>query len=198
MLIVIDRGHGQKEPGKPFDSGTVFDGSREVDLTAGYIQRARAALEAEGHTVHLLDQGSYDDRHRAAIALADGRPGEPALYVQCHVNEGKGRYGLVEHDARSQRGRTAATCLADALKTLAEVPSVKVNALEKGERGWVCIDDIFDSATLCGVLYEPFFIDAPGHAALRTPAGLKRVGEALAEGVRRFAQVVAGQPAPIS
>ena len=196
MRVILDRGHGQKAAGAPFDPGVVRGALREVDLAAAYIDQCRAKLLAAGHTVDLLDRGTYDERHAAAIALAAQSPDPVALYVQCHVNAGGGKYGLVEHDARSATGRKAALSLADALDELPEVPTARVLALHPDDRGWVCIDDVYASPSLCAVLYEPFFIDSATHAALRSPDGLRRVGDALAEGVKRFAASLATASGP--
>lgn len=196
MRVILDRGHGKKAAAAPFDPGVTRGALREVDLAAAYIEQARAKLAAAGHTVDLLDSGTYDERHAAAIALAARSPDPIALYVQCHVNAGGGKYGLVEYDARSATGRKAALCLADALDELPEVPTARVLALHPDDRGWVCIDDVYASPTLCGVLYEPLFIDAAAHAALRTPDGLGRVGDALAEGVTRFVAALAAAAPP--
>lgn len=188
LLIVLDRGHGfaYADP-KRFDPGCASAAHREVDLAGAYIATAAERLRAAGHTVVTMEAGLYEERHRQALAAARQHAGLDALYVQCHVNAGGGKYGVVEHDARSTWGRTAAACLADALDEVAEVPTAHVWELHPGERGWVCIDDIYASPTMAGLIYEPGFIDGPTHASLWTPDGLVRVGTALAEGVRRYA-----------
>ena len=186
MLVVLDRGHGQKAPGAPFDPGCVSGALREVDLASAYIGHAEVRLRALGHRVEVIDSGTYDQRHARAIAWANGAG--RALYVQCHVNAGGGAYALVEHDARSRAGSRAADLMTAALDTLPEVSTAKVHHLAPGERGWVCIDDIWAAPTMCGVIYEPGFIDAPAHATLWTPDGLERIGAVLAEGVHRYAQ----------
>jgi N-acetylmuramoyl-L-alanine amidase len=193
MIVILDRGHGQKGKGDRFDPGVVAGKLREVDLTAAYIQAAVRALDAAGHVVHLLDTGTYDERHREALWIAKGAPQERGLYVQCHANAGGGKYGLIEHDARSSWGRTAAACLADALDELPEVPTARVWTLDSTQRGWSCIDGIYDSPTLTGVLYEPGFVDSVVHSTLWTPDGLERVGRALAEGVERYAAQLAAR-----
>lgn len=191
MIVILDRGHGQKAVGTPFDSGVVHHGVKEIDLSAAYIKHAAEALRSAGHGVHLLDTGSYDARHAQAVAIAAEHPESAALYVQCHVNSGGGAYGTMEHDGRSARGSVAAKALAEALQGLPEVNKVKVQALRPGIRGWVCIDGIYASKTMCAVLYEPFFIDSASHEALQKPEGLLRVGVALAAGVGRYSQAIA-------
>lgn len=195
MRIVLDRGHGQKAPGAPFDPGACAGGLREVDLAAGYIRVAAGEIRAAGHEVLLLDSGTYDDRHARALAWAAEAPHKNALYVQCHVNAGGGKYGVVEHDARSSWGRTAAACLADALDELPETRLVRVWPISSAARGWSCIDDIYASPTMAGLIFEPGFIDSAGHQALWTAAGLAQVGRTLAEGIRRYASVCAARKA---
>lgn len=185
MLIVLDRGHGDKGAGK-LDPGVVAGGLREIDLTGAYISHATDILRAAGHQVVTLDSGTYDARHRLAMDLSSRSPGR-ALYVQCHVNAGGGRYAAAEHDARSTAGRRAAAALMDATDDLEEIRGTHVWALQAGDRGWVCIDDIYAAPRMCGVIFEPGFIDAPQHAPLWTPPGLRRVGAALALGVQRYA-----------
>lgn len=195
MLVVLDRGHGNKGDGR-IDPGVVSGGLREIDLAQVYMDRAKAELESRGHLVLVCPEGSYTGRHRWAIAEAAKRPKTDAIYVQCHVNAGGGKYGVVEHDYRSKTwGRQAAAALADALDELPEVPDVRVWDLDPSERGWVCIDDVYASPTMCAVLYEPFFIDGTIHQPLTTPHGLWRVGNALAEGIDRYARVCAARKA---
>lgn len=186
MLVILDRGHGQKAHGAPFDPGAMANGLREVDLTAAYIGHAEVRLRALGHRVEVLDSGTYDQRHARAIAWADGAG--RALYVQCHINAGGGSYALVEHDARSKAGRRASDALGVSLADLPGVSSVKVRGLTASERGWTCIDDIYAAPSMCGLIYEPGFIDAPAHASLWTADGLARIGAALAEGIARYAE----------
>lgn len=188
MRVILDRGHGQKAEGASFDPGVTHQTVKEVDLTAAYIQHAVRALQPLGHEVYVIDSGTYDARHARAIALAAEAPAVASIYVQCHINGGGGAYGAVEYDARSAQGRVAADFLAEALKGLPEIPRVKVIPLHAADRGWVCIDDIYASKTMCGALFEPFFIDSTAHAPLQTPAGLARVGQALANGIEQYAK----------
>lgn len=187
LLAILDRGHGQKGQHDYFDPGVVAGALKEVDLAREYMITATDQLEHLGHKVVWLDSGTYDERHRSAIATAAAHRDLRTVYVQCHVNAGRGKYGVVEYDARSSWGRTAAACLADALDELPEVPTVHLWPLHKGQRGWVCIDDLYYSPTALGLLYEPGFIDSAAHATLWTREGLDRIGCALAEGLHRYA-----------
>lgn len=182
MIVILDRGHGQK-PDR-FDPGVCAGKLRETDLATAYITHAAGLLTAAGHTVHLLSSGDYGTRHRQAHAFAGAERG---LYVQCHVNAGGGTYGLAMYDRRSKEGERASACLGAALEDLPEISRVESWGLDAGSRGYACIDGIWAAPRMCGVVYEPGFLDSPAHAALWTPAGLRKIGEALAQGVMAFA-----------
>ena len=183
MLVILDRQHGQKAPGRPFDPGATFGTLRETDLAAAYVDAAAAILREHGHDVELLSHGPYEDRHDAAVALAR-RHGGRVAYVAAHVNAGGGTYALVEYDARSIRGAQLADVVAGELRCLPGILASRTRGLSAGERGFVCIDGIYAGpAGLSAVLFEPGFIDAPAHASLWTPDGLARVGRALAMGL---------------
>lgn len=182
MIVILDRGHGQKPDG--FDPGVCYGGLREVDLSSAYITHAAGLLTAAGHTVHLLDTGSYNDRHRKALQLVGASRG---IYIQCHVNAGRGTYGLVMHDRRSKDGARAASTLGAALKALPGISRPEAWPIDAKTRGFSCIDGIWAAPKMCGVVYEPGFIDSPEHAGLWTSEGLRAVGEALAAGVGAFA-----------
>ena len=191
MIVILDRQHAGKRS-SPNDVGATFDldgdgvrgeaGEREIDLTAGYIAAAAVSLRTTGHTVHLIDSGDYDERHLAAIKIAKAAPALRCAYIACHVNAGGGKYGLIEYDVRSIKGAQLADELAFALGML-EVGRGRTKGLGAADRGWVCIGGIYAGpSNLSGVIYEPFFCDYVGHRPLMSPAGLVRVGHALADG----------------
>lgn len=180
MIAILDRQHLGK-PSKPGDHGAVHGALRETDLTDAYIAAAADALRRHGHTVEVLVEGEYGTRHHRAREIARGAPKTRCAYVACHVNAGGGTYGLVEYDARSTRGAQLADELAHGLRALPGVTTSRTKGLGAGERGWVCIDGIYAGpANLAGVIFEPGFIDAGGHAGLWTAEGLTRIGTALA------------------
>lgn len=202
LLVILDRQHAGKRS-SPADVGACYDldgdgvkaetGEREIDLTLGYGERAAQALEQVGVQVVRLGWpdyvGSYDERHAQAIGHARSNKEGRCLYVALHVNAGGGDYGLVEYDERSGRGGAAASTLCRALTTLPELSRGKTNALDSTERGWACIDGLYSGpANLCGVIYEPGFIDQAKHRPLWTEAGLARVGRALAQGCLTYLQ----------
>ena len=188
MLALLDIQHAGK-PSRPSDMGAAFDldgdgvtgenGEREVDLVRAYVAAAKSHLEAHGVVVEVLTAGEYGTRHVKANALAAGHA--KAVYVACHVNAGKGDYGLVEYDARSPRGAQLADLAAADLRALPGIKRGVTKGLGAGDRGFSCIDGIYAGPKgLCAILYEPGFIDAPAHRGLWTAGGLVQVGCTLA------------------
>lgn len=212
MILILDIQHTGRAS-KPGDMGAAYDldgdgvtgenGEREVDLVRGYAAAAVRHALALGWTVHTLESGEYSERHRRAAELATG----PAAYLACHVNAGRGSYGLVRPDYLSSGGGRLAEAIARELGGLGEITRARVEPLYPSAtaakaagrdastpdraawwtRGWSCIDGIYQGpAGLSGVLVEPFFIDSSGHKPLTAPEGLDRVGRALVDGVRRW------------
>lgn len=208
-VFFLDIGHRDKGGPIP-DPGASSGAFKEVPLATAYATHAAEVLRAAGHAVEMVPEGPYSSRHAWAIRrAAEAYPGMRGLYLQCHLNAGKGRYALVRPDYRSKWGAQAARLLTTALDLgLAEVvgsrsdelyPSAKAAAAagrstsNKGlvswwTRGWECLDGIYEAPTLCGAIVEAGFIDAPEHAALWQPDGLKRVGAALAAGCLQWAE----------
>lgn len=178
-IVILDTGHGQK-PDRAFDPGVTKGALREVDLAGAYLDHAAEVLRARGWNVHRMSTGAYSARHAEAVRLVGS---DRAIYVQGHVNAGGGRYALVEHDSRSTAGAKAAAMLAHALTSLHGVSVGKVAGLADGERGFTCIRGIWTAPRMCGLIYEPGFLDNAEHDRMWTPAGLMEVGVALADGL---------------
>jgi N-acetylmuramoyl-L-alanine amidase len=203
IIIFIDIGHGDKGAGEPHDPGATFDGRVERTQAEDYARRLGEMLAAEpGVRVVTLGTGSYDSRHRAVIAQAGAARG---IYLQCHLNAGRGTYALIRPDARSQQGARAAALVAAALDAaLPEVTSHRSDPLYPSNaaaqaagrktdgvgswwtRGFNCIDGVWSAPRVCGLVVEPGFIDAPGHVSLWTPEGRQRVAEAIAAGLLQW------------
>jgi len=172
--------------------GTIEVHEHEAKLTPIYGMFARTKAEAGGVQVLWLEGGEYDWRHKAAIECAKAQPDRRWLYVACHLNAGRGDYGLVIADARSKGGQSAARHVADALDALPELRRVVVGttAAEGSDwpRAWSTIDGIFAGpANLSGICFEPCFIDRPEHRPLLTAEGLERIGAALVDGALAWA-----------
>ena len=212
MNIFLDCGHGIKAASDPYDPGVCFGGLQEAAVVRSYVKVAVRLLEEAGlrieeaggarHKVFLIQDGTYDERHRRVAEWARQHGG--GLYVQNHVNAGRGKYGLVRHDYRSSKGRKLAQRLAGWLVSLPGVTMARTDELYPNAdaarkcgnkpriakdgsedwgwwtRGWSCIDGIYPIPGVCGVVYEPGFLDSEEHAPLWTPDGIERVGGALA------------------
>ena len=77
--------------------------------------------------VVALGTGPYSRRHQAVTTQAGAARG---IYLQCHLNAGRGTYALIRPDARSQQGARAAALVAAALDApLAEVTSHRSDPL---------------------------------------------------------------------
>ena len=187
MLVVLDRQHaGQigrpKDRGAAFDidrDGVVEDHEREAMITPGYILAAEARLIALGHDVIVMSDGTYPARALRAIDYGAD------VYVACHANAGAGDYGAPIANAGSVKGAALAAAIAGKLRVLCpELRRVVVGDTSAGSfpRAAACIGGVA-KARAVGICYEPGFLDQPAHAPLWTPAGLVRVGQALAEGI---------------
>ena len=205
MLVLLDRQHYGKPSPRQKDRGVAVDldgdgniDAMEANLTPSYIQAAREALEAAGHTVVLLDAGWYPDRHKAAIRqVRAAATGLPAAYVACHLNAGGGNYGLVLHDARSTGGEALANRVGDAMRRVFEEGELK-RVLVKGASAseWTnaynTIRGIYAGpGNLSGICFEPVFVDT--HRGLLDPEGLARIGAALASGLEAWGVAEDGQ-----
>jgi hypothetical protein len=202
MHVFLDRQHFGKPPPNDKDRGVEvdLDGDGDVDsqeamLTPLYIAAAKAHLEAQGHTVTVVEQGTYPDRHAQVCALAKALPTSqrPAAYVACHLNAGHGSYGLVVHDGRSSGGKRMADRVRAALRaefTAEELSKVLVEAGQSGDwtrNAYNTIKGIYAGPSfLAGLCYEPVFVDT--HRGLLSPANLDRMGVALAKGLIAWSQ----------
>lgn len=216
-FAILDIQHAGK-PGKN-DLGAAHDidgdgmigaFEHEAELTPIYATAAKAALEAAGAAVEIINSGSYTNRHKHARALAAERSGLVA-YVACHLNAGGGDYGLVVSDYRSGNGGTLATECARVMRKkfadhgirrvlTGQTAPTKRPSGSLGDRWdrlpkwggalhwprpWWTIKGIYSGpANLSGICYEPVFMDS--HANMLDEAGLELIGQALAGGLLAY------------
>ncbi len=206
MIVIFDRQHygkpGRSDLGAAYDvdaDGDIGWQEREANLTPMYYEPAIAMLQAAGAVVHVLDSGWYHERHAEACRISRANPVEPVAYIACHVNAGGGDYAAVIHDARSRRGEDLAESLALALgeSRLPVARSIVRPAKASGSwrRAFTTIKGVYagtpespSTPWLCGVCFEPYFLDQPDHASLATREGGRRIAQALATGLLRWGQ----------
>jgi len=122
VIVILDRQHygkpGKNDLGAGADldgDGKVQDDEREANLTLVYIEAAKQMLEADGHTVHILDSGWYSSRHEQAAGIALANPDDKCAYIACHLNAGGGDYSVALYDHRSTGGHKLALSIAAAM-----------------------------------------------------------------------------------
>ena len=187
-IVILNRGHGNKGSHSQFDPGATFGELREVDLVAGYFDAIEQHLSTGGIAVHRLDTGSYANRHNRAGQIARTTRGR-VLHILGHVNSAgrPGRYGAVFHDHRSSNGAIAARLIADQMRPIRELTTIKlVSTTRTGNwrRAYNVLSPVYSAPANCsGVLLEPGFINSPTHQPLWTGEGLMRLGNAIARGI---------------
>lgn len=197
-LVLLDRQHTGKPSllrdlgaGGDLDhDGRVSLEEQEAILTAQYALGAELRLRELGHDVIPISDGSYAARHARACDYArtyDGR----AYYVACHLNAGGGAYGACLYDARSRWGAGLAQAVAARLEAacpeLVAVHAIGARSYGDWMRAYATIAGVFEGRPV-GLCYEPCFIDGPHAADLLSSAGLRRLGDALADGIHAHAQ----------
>ena len=189
-LILLDAAHGWK--GNRYDPGVVGFGANKAGhehvLARWYVAATEVELRSRGVPVVVLpaDIGDYNVRHTAVARIVQDHGAERAIYAQCHLNSGRGNYGLALHDARSARGLKVATFVGKALASLPGVDGYRVGTVQNDsdgfDRGLSCLDGIWPVRGVCGVLIEPFFLDNPEQVkALLNPAGISLLAAGLAD-----------------
>ena len=194
MIVFLDRHHhGKPHSWDDMGASRDLDGNgltsireNESILTGFYILHAEIRLRELGHSVCVLSDGRYSDRHARVNQYA----GNDSVYVACHVNAGAtaSGYGSVFFDFRTSSGNVLA---ADICTELARLPELdqKVKTIEAGAADWTRnAYNTIKNVNCHAVCFEPFFIDSDRHRALTSDSGLKSVGVALADGIHRYFQ----------
>ena len=197
MLVFLDRQHtGQinrlNHTGASRDldgDGRIAVEEMEAFFTPYYLLSCEIRLRELGyHTIPISD-GSYAERHQRCNEY-QSKYGKECIYIAAHLNAGsaggKG-YGSMFYDHRSSRGRELAKKICSQLEAV-------IPELENDCRAIACSSDNWTKNayyTIKGVqafaiCAEPAFIDSRYHKPLFNPAGMRRIGETIANGIHAF------------
>ncbi|HVF73482.1 MAG TPA: N-acetylmuramoyl-L-alanine amidase [Acidimicrobiales bacterium] len=191
--VVLDAGHGGKEPGAVGPNGL-----QEKGLNLNVTNHAKAALEAAGYTVVLTRTADYrmtlEARGRVAAALA------PKAFVSIHHNaepdgprpQGPGSetyYQVASSDSK----RLSGILYEEIVKALSAYPVAWVADTDAGakyrqnDRGNDYYGILRRTQGIPASLVELAFISNPPEAELLTRPDVQKVeGEAVARGIIRY------------
>ena len=179
MIIAATIGHAGR-PSRWADRGAVFEGCEEVSVVRRYLDAADAELRRLGHEVVLLSDGEY----AAQWARADAYGAD--VYLNCHVNAGRGDYGLVLYDHRSNAGKRLAESIA--AEMVRAFPWATTARACRPDTNGVPRDVDFSEAFACiagvkavAICFEPYFLDGPRRGTFFSNLGI--VGQTIASGI---------------
>jgi N-acetylmuramoyl-L-alanine amidase len=184
VIVAATIGHAGR-PSRWADRGAAFEGVEEASVVRRYLDAMDHELRRLGHTVVLLGDGEYADQWARADGYGAG------VYLNAHVNAGKGDRGLVFYDHRSARGKALAESLAAELNRV--LPWVTTAHPCRPDSNGVPRDGDFSEAFSCirgvkapAVCLEPYFLDGPRRVEFL--ACLDQAGVAVASGVDIWAR----------
>jgi len=199
LRIAIDVGHINKRS-RPFDKGAVYKGVYEADIAFQYAYRAYDRimrslsdkvkvffpLPARGILV-----GDYWERRKFCDEnLVD-------LYIQCHLNAGRGNYGLVLtvldkpalDDLELEMGRLFVRIMEKETGIRYkdwDGDKDKVQVLNQDDRGY----SVLRKADFLSYILEPAFIDNPKHfKALLEGDLILRISNGIYTFVKKFVEM---------
>lgn len=178
MKIALDIGHMGKTSNQ-LDRGVIYKGARESDYALLYAVATKGHLEKHGHIVYLLCHGNYSARHQFCLDY------NIDLHMQCHLNAGKGQYGLIGMRKNNDGQELADIILAQWKECLpisktVILPIVKNNG--KRTRGWPCV-----MSEIPSLLLEPLFFDNDKHHELIVNGdACIRIGKAITKAILQW------------
>lgn len=169
------------------DRGASYQGIEEVSLIRQYTDALDIALRKLGHECLIFSDGQYSEQWlRVDNAKCD-------IYFNCHINAGKGDYGLFLYDYRSTKGPMLADAIKKSMAKFFPKYPVKVLACRADTNG-VARDGDFSEAFGCingvkaiALCLEPYFIDGPNASYFRENVEL--LAQAIAEGIDSFSKI---------
>lgn len=200
--IVIDAGHGGKDPGCK-GSGTI-----EKDVNLAIALKLATTLHQRGYTVAMTRMSDLYLTLAQRVALAQRF--RPDLFISLHCNAAGAAVSGIEVYAATPKDTPASDAKAVSAKPCAATPHDRTNAFVAyhTQRQLVATLKLPDRAsrrkryTVIADLNAPailvemgFLTNATDRATLRTPARQKLVANAIANAVDLYRKAVAPRPA---
>lgn len=213
--VVIDPGHGGKDPG-----AIGFGGLTEKDVTLGLSKQLRSRLEQRGFRVVLTREGDQTLDLEERTAIAEGALGDIFVSIHCNAAESERPHGIETysldssderhgaHVAARENGVPAAEvdvlqrAVAQLRVSEAAGPSAELAQLAHGhlirrarERRWAVHDlgvkrgpfYVLFLATMPSILVETGFVTNPQDARrLSQERYLDSIAEGLADGITAY------------
>jgi N-acetylmuramoyl-L-alanine amidase len=185
MKVALDVGHRGKRGSSKWDRGAVYGRTRESDLVMLYVMSAMYHLEQLDHIVYILCHGNYKDRQQFCL------DNDIDLHMQCHLNAGKGSYGLIKL-RKNQNARMLAEFLATLWEETLPVSKVKIEEMVKTNgktpRGYSCV-----MSRIPSLLLEPMFLDNDKHyKKLLEDNCLFDIGKTISDAVSEWGKIDKG------
>ena len=195
-VIFLDRQHaGKNNRRSSLGAASDLDGDGDKDVhdaeaiwTCRYLLALEIRLRELGYDVIPISDGQYWERHKRCNAYQ--RDGELGIYIAAHLNAGVGNgigYGSMFYDYRSKRGKKLADAINAQLKKACPELQDKVKSIAASPENWT--KNAFytiKGVRAIGICAEPAFIDSQAHRGLFSQSGMRRIGEAMAEGIHAY------------
>jgi len=199
MIIFLDRQHtGQinrlDHTGASRDidgDGQIAINEQEAFFTPYYLLSAEIRLRELGYKTIFLSDGSYAERHKRCNEYQDKHGGE-AIYIAAHLNAGAGGgdgYGSMFYDHRSSKGKDLAGHISRYMASVLTELRGDCRAIAASPDNWT--KNAFytiKGVKAFAICAEPAFIDSGAHRPLFNAIGMRRIGDALANGIHSFIQ----------
>ena len=193
MVIFIDRQHTGK-PHRPTDRGASHDLDGDGTITAleqetywtGYLGlMLETRLVQEGHTVIILSDGKYSDRHSRVNEYSQLFPQERQIYLALHFNCGGGSYGAMFYHHQSSKGQYLADCINEGLEGyFPQVSQFKSIPSQPGDWTKNAYNTIKGVGSPVAICMEPLFLDT--HKDLMTQEGMAKIVLGTAQGIQKW------------
>jgi len=155
--VHLDPGHGGEDQGEEANGLVEAELNRNLAFFLGQLLTQRGYEVSVGPQT-AADGSKFPNSERVALANRTG-----SVLLVLHENGGGGSYSMIEYMADNPQSAGLAGFVQKRFQELFKdlVSDVRLNVLQRGERGGILLEGAKHSA----VLLEPLFLDNPKHAA---------------------------------